>query len=135
MATTSRTEPRAALHADLPATAPVGAWAARVHRGTETSEVVLHLTADGRAFLSTGGAGHWDPAGPGSFAFRVAEPLYDERGPAGGACVAWVDIDQLAVLDGDTFHSTGTSVVRDSTTGRVLRTKHVSLRARAAASS
>ncbi|MEV8594591.1 hypothetical protein [Streptomyces sp. NPDC052012] len=110
----------------------VGAWTAQVRRETETSATVLHFTGDGRVFLSGGGAGHWEPAGAGGFAFRVAEPLFDERGPEAGACVGWVDIDQLALLDGDTFRSEGVSVVRDADTGRTLRTKRVTVTARLA---
>jgi len=110
---------------------PVGAWAAQVRRETETSAVVFHFTGDGRVFLSGGGAGHWESTGPGGFAFRVAEPLFDERGPEAGDCVAWVDIDQLAMLDGDTFRSEGVSVIRETGSGSVLRTKRVTITARA----
>ncbi|QOV35731.1 hypothetical protein IM697_37725 [Streptomyces ferrugineus] len=124
MTATARTDPTAAL--------PVGAWSAQVHRETETSAAVLHFTGDGRVFLGDGGAGHWEPTGPDGFTFRVAEPLFDERGPAAGDCVGWVDIDQLAVLDGDSFRSEGVSVVRESGSGRVLRTKRVTVTARRA---
>jgi hypothetical protein len=128
MTATARTNPAAPPPAE--SGSPVGAWSARVRRETETSAVVLHFTGDGRVFLSGGGAGHWEPAGPDGFTFRVAEPLFDERGPEAGDCVGWVDIDQLAVLDGDTFRSEGVSVVRDSAGGRVLRTKRVTVTAR-----
>lgn len=128
MATTSRTTPTAP--ATVLDTLACGAWSARVRRETETSTAVFHFTADGRVFLAGGGAGHWEPDGPGRFSYRVAEPLFDERGPEDGDCVGWVDIEQFAVLDGDTFHSEGVSVVRESSGGRLLRTKRVTVAAR-----
>ncbi|MFD7612818.1 hypothetical protein [Streptomyces sp. NPDC059828] len=99
---------------------PAGAWAVQVARPSGTYPGVLHFTVDGRVFLASGGAGSWRATGgAGAFAFRVAEPVFDDS----GACTGWVDIVQRATLNGDTFSSTGTSVVHDHTGGPSRRAR------------
>lgn len=105
---------------------PAGAWSAQITRPRGTLAQTFHFTADGQAFMATGGAGTWTATGPGTFAFRISEPVLDEHGD----CVAWVAVDQQAVQHGDEFTSEGLSVVTGSD-GRLLRAVEVSIAARA----
>lgn len=98
---------------------PVGTWIERLllDRGTYASTV--RFTENGRALILAGprkgcvGAGSWTATGPHSFRFRIAELVFEPD----GRYVGWVDIDQEAVLDGDTFTSSGTSHVYDAEDG------------------
>ncbi|MFE7759691.1 hypothetical protein [Streptomyces sp. NPDC057418] len=105
---------------------PAGAWSARITRPRGTLTQTFHFTADGQVFMATGGAGTWTATGPGTFAFRLSEPVFDEHGD----CVAWVAIDQRAVQHGDEFTSEGRSTVTGSD-GNPLRTVEVAIAARA----
>jgi hypothetical protein len=95
---------------------PVGTWTERLllDRGTYTS--TLRFTDNGRALILAGprpgcvGAGSWSRTGPHSFRFRMAELVFEPD----GSYVGWVDIDQVAVQDGDTFTSSGVSHVYDA---------------------
>lgn len=102
-----------------PGVQPVGTWSERLllDRGTYTS--TLRFTANGRALILAGprqgcvGAGSWTSTGPRTFRFRIAELVFEPD----GRYVGWVDIDQEAVQDGDTFTSSGTSHVYDADDG------------------
>jgi hypothetical protein len=97
---------------DTPVSGTVaGAWTARVARPSGTASSTFHFTPGGRAFLVSGGvgAGTWTTTGPDRFSYRIAELLLD----GSGARIGWVDIDQQAVRSGDTFTSTGVTVVYD----------------------
>ncbi|MGW1196766.1 hypothetical protein ACWD4B_13130 [Streptomyces sp. NPDC002536] len=87
----------------------------------------FRFTADGRVLLFEGGVGGgtWTPAGPESFVYRVAEPVFD----ANGAYTGWVDIEQSAVLDENSFASTGTTIVYDADDRRKYSAR-VDIRAR-----
>ncbi|MFD5427853.1 hypothetical protein [Streptomyces sp. NPDC127084] len=119
---------KASLPVDSRTLTPAGAWTVQVTRPSGTYPGVLHFTVDGRVFLASGGAGSWRATAGGAaggFAFRIAEPVYTDS----GACTGWVDIVQRAALSGETFSSTGTSVVYDRT-GRPGRRARVGISAR-----
>nr|AKT74274.1 TxnU1 [Streptomyces bottropensis] len=105
---------------------PVGTWTARVRRPGGDSAGSFCFTAYGHALLTVGGvgAGRWSSLGPGDFLFRITEPLLDDR----GACVGWVDIEQLASQRGGSFTSRGTSRVYDAD-GRLTRAVPVEIHA------
>jgi hypothetical protein len=86
-----------------------GTWTAQIARPRETSVSTFRFTADGHVLLVSGGvgAGTWTATTPDSFCYRIAEPLFDEDGVYAG----WVHIEQDAMQHGNTFTSTGTSVV------------------------
>ncbi|MFJ8097606.1 hypothetical protein [Streptomyces griseofuscus] len=104
---------------------PVGAWTARVRRPGGESTAAFRFTACGHALLVAGGlgAGHWSWLGPGSFLFRITEPVLDDA-----ACVGWVDIEQRASLNGGSFTGRGTSRVHDAD-GRLARAVAVEIHA------
>ncbi len=110
---------------------PVGAWTARVRRPGGESTASFHFTACGHALLVAGGlgAGRWSSLGPGSFLFRVTEPVLDDD----AVCVGWVDIEQRANLSGESFTGRGTSRVHDAD-GRLARAVPVEIHATRVAS-
>ncbi|MGW4615906.1 hypothetical protein ACWEJS_27080, partial [Rhodococcus triatomae] len=63
----------------------------------------FRFTARGHALLTANGvgAGRWSSLGPGSFLFRITEPVVDDR----GACAGWVDVEQHASQQGRSFTS------------------------------
>uniref|UniRef100_A0AAU3GQA4 Uncharacterized protein n=1 Tax=Streptomyces sp. NBC_01401 TaxID=2903854 RepID=A0AAU3GQA4_9ACTN len=91
---------------------PAGTWTAQVARPRETTLSTLRFTAGGRALLVSGGVGGgtWHSTGPGTFTYRIAEPLFDSEGAYRG----WVDIEQNAEQNGDSFTSAGSSRVHDA---------------------
>ncbi|BET45142.1 hypothetical protein RGQ21_01240 [Kitasatospora aureofaciens] len=105
---------------------PVGTWTARVSRPGGDSIGSFRFTARGHALLTANGvgAGRWSSLGPGSFLFRITEPVVDDR----GACAGWVDVEQHASQQGRSFTSRGTSRVYDAA-GRLARTVPVEIHA------
>lgn len=114
------------MTADSDGNTPAGAWTARVARPSGTYSSVLHFTVDGRVFLASGGAGTWRATGEGAFSFRIAEPVFD----GSGACAGWIDVEQRAVLTGDGFSASGSSVVYGPDGAR-LREARIGISARA----
>jgi hypothetical protein len=116
---------------------PTGTWLAQVVRPSGTVESTFHFTAEGSARLISvegsarlgsgegSGDGVWSATAPGGFSYRVAEPILDES----GVCLGWAHIAQDAVQDGDTFTSTGVTVVRDAD-ARLVREVAVRISAR-----
>ncbi|MFC9231691.1 hypothetical protein ACFTZI_22480 [Streptomyces decoyicus] len=87
------------------AESPVGRWALKVSFEGHTYDSTVQFTPGGTAFIVGGGAGRWSRTGDGSFTFRIAEPMWSEKGDYLGR----VSVEQRARLTGDTFTSSGVS--------------------------
>ncbi|MEJ8651761.1 hypothetical protein WKI65_27660 [Streptomyces sp. MS1.AVA.3] len=96
----------APAEAGAPAAAsPVGRWALKVSFEGHTYDSTVQFTPGGTAFIVGGGAGRWSRTGDGRFTFRIAEPMWSEKGDYLGQ----VSVEQSARLTGDTFTSSGVS--------------------------
>ncbi len=105
---------------------PVGTWTERLLLDRGEYKSTLRFTENGRALILAGprpgcvGAGTWVQTGPNRFRFSIAELVFEPD----GTYVGYVDIDQEAVQDGDTFTSSGVSHVYDAE-DRLLETAQV----------
>ncbi|AZS84229.1 hypothetical protein ELQ87_08000 [Streptomyces griseoviridis] len=104
---------------------PAGTWSEHLVVEGRSYTSTLRFTANGRAMILAGprpgsvGAGYWHSTGPDTFRFQIVELEFDADGVLSG----WVDIDQAAVLHGDTFTCDGVSHVYDAH-DRLLATVH-----------
>ncbi|MDB1089549.1 hypothetical protein PJ985_18480 [Streptomyces sp. ACA25] len=94
--------------------AATGSWSAEVSvEGMGSHRSTLHFTPNHRALVlppAGPGGGTWKPQGPNRFSFAVVEPMIEDD----GTYVGWLDINQRAVLKGDTFVSRGVTHMYDA---------------------
>ncbi|MFC1411191.1 hypothetical protein ACEZCY_18440 [Streptacidiphilus sp. N1-12] len=108
-------------------TAPLGNWSATVAFADKSNEAQLDFEDNGTVRLSSPvstGEGTWTQTGDSRFSYRLKEVFNSIPGLPG-----WVDIEQDAVLTGETFTSSGDSNIWD-VSGNPLATvtAHVSAR-------
>lgn len=113
--------PAAAVHKTRTAAAdsPVGKWQVELLINGQIHTNTLYFTPDGRAFVRTGGAGRWEATDATHFTFRLAEPMIDTE----GNYLGWIKVHQNAVLQGDTYTSSGISKVYDAQDNLVASTE------------